>query len=184
MKSFIRFSFFIIIAIIVWWSVSADFSASRQLQQTSNEPYVDIFMNEFELTAMNETGTPAYILSGLRLQQFNNSDDTEITQPVFHLLQKNAQWKISADNAILNNKEHTILLKNNVLMQQQNIEPAINIRTQNLLVFTQTQIAQTQAAVEITQGSSQIKSTGMIFNNITSELDLSANVSSVLLPDE
>ncbi len=184
MKGLISFSFFIIIAIIVWWSVTEDFSASHQLQQDRDKPYVEIFMNEFELTAMDDSGTPAYILHGSTLQQFNNSDDTQITQAVFHLLQKNAQWKISADNAILNNKKQTIQLNNNVLMQQQNTEPAINIRTQSLLVYTQTQIAQTQKAVKITQGSSQIKANGMIFNNITSELELSPNVNSVLLPYE
>jgi len=184
MKGLISFSLFIVIAVIVWWSVTEDFSASHQLQQASDKPYVDIFMNEFELTAMDSSGTPGYILRGLYLQQFNNSDDTEITQPVFHLLQKNAQWIISADNAILNNKKQTIQLSDNVLMQQQNTEPAVNIRTQSLLVHTQTQIVQTQVAVDITQGRSRIKSNGMIFNNITNELELSPNVKSVLFPYE
>lgn len=183
MKSLISFSIFIIIAVIVWWSITEDFSG-HQLQQTDNKPYVEIFMNEFELTAMDESGVPNYTLHGAHLQQFNNSDDAEIEQPVFHLLQHNAQWKINADIAILNNKNKTIQLKNNVLMQQQNIEPAVSIRTQSLLVHTKTQIAQTQALVNIKQGLSQMKSTGMIYNNITSELELSSNVSGDLLPHE
>jgi lipopolysaccharide export system protein LptC len=184
MKGLISFSLFIVIAIIVWWSVTEDYSARHQFQQASDKPYVDIFMNEFELTAMDDSGAPGYILRGSHLQQFNNADDTLIKQPVFHLLQANAQWIISADNAILNNKKQTIQLNNNVLMQQQNSEPAVNIRTQSLLVHTQTQIVQTQVAVNITQGRSRIKSKGMIFNNITNELELSPNVNSVLFPYE
>ena len=184
MKGLISFSLFIVIAIIVWWSITEDFSDSHQLQQTSNKPYVDIFMNEFELTAMDDSGAPSYILHGSHLQQFNNSDDIEIEQPVIHLLKQNDQWKIIADSAILNNKNKTIQLNNNVLMQQQNIEPAISIRTQTIVMHTETQIAQTQALVDITQGLSQIKSDGMIFNNITSELELLSNVSGHFLPYE
>jgi lipopolysaccharide export system protein LptC len=183
MKGLVSFSLFIFIAIIVWWSITEDFSG-RQLQQTSNEPYLEIFMNDFELTAMDENGAPGYILQGSRLQQFNNSEDTEIEQPVFHLLQKGAQWKITADSAILSNKNKTIRLNNNVFMQQQNIEPAVSIRTQTLLVHTETQIAQTQALINFTQGLSKVKSNGMIFNNITSELELLSNVNGVLLPYE
>jgi len=183
MKGLVSFSLFIVIAIIVWWSITGDFSG-RQLQQTSNKPYLKIFMNDFELTAMDENGEPGYILHGSRLQQFNNSEDTEIEQPVFHLLQKGAQWKITADNAILSNKNKTIRLNNNVFMQQQNIEPAVSIRTQTLLVHTDTQIAQTKALINFTQGLSQMKSNGMIFNNITSELELLSNVNGVLLPYE
>ena len=184
MKGLISFSLFIVIAVIVWLTITQDISDSHQLQQTSDAPYVEIFMNEFELTAMNEDGTPAYILHGSHLQQFNNSDDIEIEQPIIRLLQQNEQWEISADSAILNNKNKTIQLNNNVLMQQQNIEPAINIRTQTILVHTKTQIAQTQAMVNITQGQTQIKSNGMIFNNITSELELLSNVSGHFLPYE
>ena len=67
-------------------------------------------------------------------------------------------------------------------MQQQNIEPAITIRTQSMLIHTRTQIAETRAQVDITQGKSQLTSTGMIYNNITSELELSSSVSGFYLP--
>ena len=184
MKGLISFSLFIFIAIIVWWSITQDISDNRQLQQTINKPYVNIFMNEFELTAMDDSGAPSYILYGSHLQRFNNSDNTEIKQPVFHILQKDAQWKITADSATLNNKNKTIRLNNNVFMQQQNIEPAVSIRTQTLLVHTKTQIAQTQALINFTKGLSQMKSNGMIFNNITSELELLSNVDGFFLPYE
>ena len=184
MKGLISFGLFIVIAVIVWLSITQDLSDSLQLQQTGNKPYVDIFMNEFKLTAMDESGAPSYILHGPHLQRFNNSDDIEIKQPVFHLLQKGAQWKITADIAILNNKNKTIRLNNNVFMQQQNIDPAVSIRTQTLLVHTETQIAQTQALINFTKGLSKMKSNGMIFNNITSELELLSNVDGFFLPYE
>ena len=69
-------------------------------------------------------------------------------------------------------------------MQQQNSEPAVSIRTETLLVHTKTQIAQTQALINFTKGLSQVKSKGMIFNNITSELELLSNVSGYFSPYE
>jgi len=51
-----------------------------------------------------------------------------------------------------------------------------------MLIHTKTQIAQTRTQVKITQGKSQLTSTGMIYNNKTSELELSSNVSGFYLP--
>ena len=131
---------------------------------------------------MNENGSPNYILNGSHLQRYNDSDETEVQQPVFNLLQESGRWKVSAENAIINDKNETIQLNDNVIMQQQNIEPAITIRTQRLLINTKTQIAQTQTQVNITQGQSLLKAKGMIFNNLTSELELLSNVSGYYLP--
>ena len=181
MKGPLSLIIFLFLAIIAWWSITEKHE-EEQLQQAKSKSYVEIFMNEFEITTMNENGSPNYILNGSYLQRYNDSDETEVQKPVFNLLQKNGQWKISADNAIINDKNETIQLNNNVIMQQQNFEPAITIRTQRLLINTKTQIAQTQTQVNITQGQSLLKAKGMIFNNLTSELELLSNVSGYYLP--
>ena len=182
MKRFISFSIFLIISIIVWWTVTNYSGGNDQIQQASSSRYVEVFMNEFELTAMDDTGKPNYTLNGSHLQRFNDSDETEIEKPVIQFIQQNGQWKVSADSAIINNKDETIRLKTNVIMQQQNIEPAITFRTQSLLLDTKTQIAQTDAQVEILQGISNIKSDGMVFNNKTHELELPSNVNGYCQP--
>jgi len=140
-------------------------------------------MNEFELTAMDDTGAPHYTLNGSHLQRFNDSDETEIKEPIIQFLQQSGQWKVSAKHAIINDEKETIHLNKNVVMQQQNIEPAITFRTQNLLINTKTHIAKTEKLVEITQGISNIKSQGMIFNNMTHELELSSNVNGYYQPN-
>ena len=182
MKHFITLSVFIAVAIIAWWSTLEDDNDTQQLQQSANQPYIEIFMNTFKITAMNESGIPAYTLNGEHLQKYNDTDDTEIKQPVLQLLQNensqsDNQWRISADSAIVNDKNETIQLIKNVVMQQQNIEPAVTIRTQTLLIHTDTQIAQTKAPVEITQGKSHLSSNGMTYNNVIGELELLSKVS-------
>ncbi|NOQ68626.1 MAG: LPS export ABC transporter periplasmic protein LptC [Gammaproteobacteria bacterium] len=182
MKHAINLSIFLVLAIIAWWSITTDYNNTHQLQQVTSKDYAEIFMNQFEMTVMGENGKPDYILNGLHLQRYSDSDDTEIKQPVFQLLQENNQWKVSADKALINDKNETLQLIDNVVMQQQNVKPAVTIRTQHLLINTNTQITQTQAQVDITQGKSRLKSNGMIFNNITSELELTSNVNGYYLP--
>jgi len=182
MKRLISLVVFIAVAIIVLWSTMSKFGDDDLFQQKQSKRYVEIFMNDFEMTAMNENGAPAYTLDGSHLERYNNSVKTRIKQPVFHLLDSDKQWVVSADSALVNDKKNTIRLKGNVIMQQQNIEPAVTIRTQSMLIHTKTQIAQTRAQVDITQGKSQLTSTGMIYNNMTSELELSSSVSGYYLP--
>lgn len=181
MKRLISLIVFIAVAIIALWSTLVDFGDDERLQ-TLSDRYVETFMNDFEMTAMNDNGEPAYILHGTHLERYSDSDETRIEQPVFQLLDADNQWRVSAEFALLNDKNNTLKLKNNVLMQQQNIEPAVTIRTQSMLIHTRTQIAQTQAKVELTQGKSQLTSDGMIYNNLTSELELNSNVSGFYLP--
>lgn len=175
---------FILLAIFAWWSITGDLSKQNAAQPDTAKRYVKLFINDFEITAMDENGKPDYILHGKHLQQFSDSEDTEIEQPIFLLLQDKGQWKISADTAIFNDRTETIRLKDNVLMQQQNIEPAVNISTQTLLIHTKTHIAETKSAVDIMRGHSHLKSNGMIFNNNTSELELSPNVKGHYLPHD
>ncbi len=182
MKRLIGLVVFFAVAVIAWWSTTGNFGEDNLFQPKQSKHYVEIFMNDFEMTAMNENGAPAYKLKGTHLKRFNDSDDTRVEQPVFHLLDAGKQWIIHADFALLNDKKNTIQLENNVVMQQQNTEPAITIRTRHMLIHTKTQIAQTQAQVDITQGKSQLTSIGMIYNNKTSELELISSVSGFYLP--
>jgi len=181
MKSLISLIVFATVAIIAWWTTTSYFSDEEE-SQTKSVRYIEIFMNEFEMTAMDENGNPAYTIDGKRLERYNDSDISRVELPVIHMLETGKQWKVSANFALLNDERNTIELKENVIMQQQNIEPAVIIRTENMLIHTNTQVAETDAQVDITQGKSKITSTGMIYNNITSKLELTSSVSGYYLP--
>lgn len=183
MKQIVSLGIFIALAIFAWFSITKFYSEDKQLPGKSRR-YVELFMNEFEMTTMNDKGEPVYILNGISLKRYNDSDDSEIEKPVFNLLQADKQWLVSADSATINDKNETIKLNSNVVMQQQNIDPATTIRTQTLTIYTKTQIAKTRALVTVTQGNSQLKSNGMIFNNITSQLELTSNVNGYYLPHD
>jgi len=173
----------LVLSVMVWWSIT-DLTDDTGIQLETSKPYAEIYMNDFEITAMNEDGSPGYILSGKYMQKINESDEIEIEQPIFLMKQQENQWEVTADSAILNDKQETILLTDNIIMQQQNADPAVTIRTSDLLIHTKTQVAQTRAHVDISNGISQIESDGMIYNNISSDLELSSNVNGYYVPND
>lgn len=191
-KGIISLGIFILLAIVAWWTISNN-EKSNDLALEEKEHFVVAYMNDFEMTAMDASGTPGFTLKGSHMEKFNYTNETRIRQPVFQLLQAKKHWKISADSAIVNDENETIRLNNNVVMQQlatqtstnknkinvkqtEPTEAEITIRTPTLLINTKKQIAETKAEVTITQGNSKIRSTGMIFNNLANEIELSSNV--------
>ena len=178
MKQAINLSIFLCLAFLTWWTLTTD--DSDQFVETNDTKYVELFMNDFEMTAMNENGKPNYTLNGARLERYVNSDDTEVQQPIINLLQEENQWEVVAEQATINHKDDTIQLTKNVVMQQQindkNNSPSVTIRTQHLIINTKTQVAQTTAQVDLTQGQSRLQSKGMMFNNMTNQLEFSSNV--------
>ena len=184
MKRSISLTLFIVMCIVVLWTITTDHSEEDESTLVKSKRYIELFMNEFQLTSMDKEGRPSYMITGIELKRYSNSDDTEVTQPVLHLLQNDNQWIINADTALFNDKNNTIRLQDNVLMQQQNVTPAVNLRTQSMLVNTRTQIAKTEAHVNITKGNSTLNSDGMIYNNVTSELKLLSRVNGFYEPNE
>jgi len=182
MKRLISLVVFLAVVAIAWWSTTGNLTDNNLFQTKPGKHFIKAFMNDFKMIAMNDKGTPAYTLNGKHLERYNDSDVAKVEEPVFHLLDSKQRWIVHADLALINEKNNTIQLKNNVVMQQQNNEPAIIIRSQSMLIHTRTQIAQTRTLVNITQGKSQLTSTGMIYNNITSELELSSRVSGYYSP--
>jgi lipopolysaccharide export system protein LptC len=184
MKHAVRFSIFFILAIVVWWTITSNYSETSKLAFDRSKQFAEVFMHDFSMTAMNDDGRPNYLLNGSYLQRNTGSHNTMIEQPVFQMLKKDNRWKIVADQAIFNDRKETIQLKNNVVMQQQNTDSAVTIRTDYLMINTKTQIAKTDSQIDLTRGKSRLKSVGMTYDNNTSELELSSNVNGYYFPHD
>ena len=176
MKTLISGIVFIIAAIIVWWSITDRSAYNDHLQPVMKQPYLEIFMDNFKITALNSLGQVDYILSGKRIERYHNSENATAFLPVFKFLQQNNQWLITAKTAIINQKNNTIKLSNNVVMQQQNQPQAIKITSQTMLINTLTQTASTNSPIEFLNGQSKMQSTGMIFYHRKNVFELNRKV--------
>jgi lipopolysaccharide export system protein LptC len=182
MKTGTSLLLFLVISTIVWWSITSDFEQQHSPFEGRDADYVEVFMNDFHLTRMDERGKPRFTLNGEHLEKYRQKDMTHVTEPVLNLLQEN-KWRLSASTALLDDANETVEFIDNVVMQQLETEPAVTVHTQRMMIDTRTQIAQTDSPVKVIQGDSELNSIGMIYNNQTNVLELLTRVQGYIQPE-
>ena len=168
---------FIIIALIGIWSALEDpEEASVAVKDTH---FVDAYAKDFTMFAMNEHGYPYYTMTARLMEHFNDTGESEITQPVFNFNRDEKEWVISAKRGRIDEDNIWVTLKQDVVMLQQNTDNPLQLKTSKMRFNTKTQIAHSDKQVDITQGELSLKSNGMIFNNISGNLELLAGVNGI-----
>jgi len=140
--------------------------------------FIDLFMRDFTMTAMNESGTPSHTLQASYLEHYSDGKNSRLEKPVIRLLQASGNWIISAETGIIDDDQSQITLYENVVMSQQETEFPIQIETSQLEIDTTRQIAKTDQAVHIVQKGFNLQSQGMMLNNISGNFELLANITS------
>jgi len=164
----------IIIALIGIWSV---LEAPDEAPVVTKDPhFVDAYAKDFTMTSMNKDGQPYYTLTAHLMEHFNDSGESEITQPVFNINRDDNAWVISSKRGKIDDDNIWVTLNEDVVMLQKNSDNPLQLKTSKMRFNTKTQIANSDERVDITQGELSLKSSGMIFNNITSDLELLAGV--------
>ena len=172
MKRLFSFSIIIIAALIFWGSQTwEDTKAIKDLESTDPH-YVDVFIRDFTITAMNEDGQPAYILKAKLFEHYNDSSYAVISEPVINLKQGNQHWLISAKTGEIDDDNQRIILRDSVVLQQQNTSQPIRLETEQLEIDTHQQIAKSTQTVSIIQQEFNLQSEGMILNNASGQLEL------------
>lgn len=167
----------IIIALIGIWSV---LEAPDEAPVTATDPhFVDAYAKDFTMLSMNKQGQPYYTMTAQLMEHFNDSGESEITQPVFNINREDKAWVISAKRGRIDDDNTWVTLNDNVVMLQKNSDNPLQLKTSKMRFNTKTQIANTDKRVNITQGTLSLKSNGMIFNNITGNLELLAGVNGI-----
>jgi LPS export ABC transporter protein LptC len=138
--------------------------------------FVDLFMRNFTLTAMNEDGKPGYTLQASYFEHYNDGSPSRLEKPVIQLLQDKNNWVITARSGQFDKDNNLIILHDDVVMQQQQVDVPVQAETSQLEINTSSQVARTDHQVNITQGKLELESRGMILNNSTGEFELLASV--------
>lgn len=182
MKRLLTLSIFVIIALAFWGLQNFDGDKDKAVNDHDNPRFVDLFIRDFTLTAMNENGKPGYTLQASYFEHFNDGSNPQIEKPVLHLLQANSNWIITAKTGEIDNDNHLIILHDDVVMQQQQTEFPVQVETSQLKINTRNQIARSDQAVNIIQRELKLKAKGLILNNSTGELELLASVKGKYAP--
>ena len=164
----------VIIALTGIWAV---LEAPEEAPEVAREPhYVDAYVKDFTMLSMDENGLPHFTLTADLMEHFNDTGESEITEPVFNISRDNDAWIISARRGTIDDDNTWVTLNDDVVMLQKNTTPPMRLTTNTMRFNTKTQIADTDQRVNITQGDLSLKSNGMVFNNVTGNLELLAGV--------
>jgi lipopolysaccharide export system protein LptC len=167
----------IVIALIGIWSVLE--APDEAPVVIKNPHFVDAYARDFTMLSMNEDGHPYYTLTAEFMEHFNDSGESEITQPVFNINKDDSAWVISASKGTIDDDNTWVTLSKDVVMLQNNTEAPLQLKTSRMRFNTKTQIAHSNRRVDITQGALSLKSNGMVFNNKTGDLELLAGVNGI-----
>jgi len=167
----------ITIAIISSIGILSVLEAPDEAPLVETDPhFVDAYVKDFTMVSMNENGRPGYTLTANLMEHFNDTGESEISEPVFNINREDNIWVISARNGIIDDDYTWVTLEDDVVMLEKGSEIPLKLKTSKIRFNTKTQVANSDRPVDITKGSMSIKSKGMKFNNITGRLELLANV--------
>jgi LPS export ABC transporter protein LptC len=175
-KRLLTLSIIVFIALAFWGLQNFDEQKDNTASNEVDSHFVDLFMHDFTLTAMNENGNPGYTLQASYFEHYNDGSNSLIEKPVIHLLQDSNSWVITAKSGEIDKDNNLIILHDDVLMQQQQTDTPVQIETSQLKINTTSQIARSDQPVNIVQGKLKLKSKGLILNNSTGVFELLASV--------
>jgi len=169
-----------IIALFSWWLLSTE--QKKQVSITEDDHFIDAFINNFTLTSTDETGRTAYTLKADRLEHYNDSEISLIFNPIINISQQQSSWSITADFGEIDNKQVNINLLENVIMKQLDSAETFELRTQAMTINTRSQIIESDKIVKIRNGSLDLVSKGMHYNNTDQLLRLLSDVDGIYVP--
>lgn len=159
----------------------ANRDTSPAIQTKTNDP--DVFVEGVSLTRTDASGEPIFQMSAQSMQHFPFDGSSKFEQPrLISLDSAKPKVTLTADQAIASaNGEQTVLTGNVVLERQSGPEkPQLVVRTERITLLSENQIARTDAKVQIEQGNARLTGTGMEFDNLSRDLNLSSQVRGVM----
>jgi LPS export ABC transporter protein LptC len=175
-----------LIALLIWWFRLVDDRPVNLLTRV-NPHFIDAYMRDFKLTAMNTDGKPGYTLRAHEFNHYNDQDIATLQQPVIHLEHANSNWRLSAQDGEINDTQNAIVLYKNVVMQQlpgqtvanHTAQPGVRLRTERLDIDTNKQLVTSDQLTQIDYKHISLSSHGIRLDNLKGQLDLLAEVTGV-----
>lgn len=164
-------------AIFALW-LQEDVKKKPDVDSKAESRFPDYFMENFSITSMNESGSPAYVLKAQKMLHYSDEDYSELVLPVISFTDNKKHFTIQSASAKFKQSENTIHLHDNVIIQRvaSKNQNELFIYTDYLKIDTQTRIAETDQAARIITGKAELKTVGLVFDNMQGLLKLKSQV--------
>lgn len=145
----------------------------------------DYFVEQFNFVRASKIGQARYAISGARLTHFPKQDNYEIILPVMKSLSTDRpSIDMRAQRAIANSDASQVQMFDDVHIDRPESKgaPHFHLKSEYMLIFPDDDMMQTDKAVDIAQGGTEITGEGMVANNATLIFTLARNVHSITQP--
>lgn len=168
-------------AMTFWLERAAQLAPSSNAAQRHDPDY---FIENFTVERFDPQGKLQHTIVAKYMQHYPDNDSTDVTTPhiTFH---KTRQTVVTADTANIDSGGKTVVLNGHVRVLSNNPKgPPTEITSTTMTVFPDDEIAQTKAAVTITQGKSVLHGSGMHANNKTKIATLHGRATGTIAPKQ
>lgn len=173
-----------LVAGLSWWMLrSADPVSVSEGKKTRHEP--DYYMEQFELTSLNELGEPAYRLDADNMLHYPDDDSATLERPHLVVFRGEKEfWDIRAESGLVTNSGESVLLQGEVIILRINSDhpQALEVHTSDLMVRPQEKFAETAAAVTIKDQRGVTRAVGMWADLNQRRVELLSNVRGDYVP--
>ena len=129
---------------------------------------------DFSAQVLNEQGQVNFQMEAPILRNNASSQIGTVENPHIRIQQKEDQWYITADSAIIAaDREHVSLIGNvDMLRENQSSHATLRIRTRDVMLNVKPKTASTDASVNIAQNSDHLEAVGMRLDMKTDSYEL------------
>lgn len=147
-----------------------------QQQLDSQVAENDLYLETFELEAYAPNGSISHITKGAALKRNAGTGAYTLEQPLINLTdEKGNTWLLQSQSGRMTANMETAVLEGGVTLTRSD-DAGLTLKTPALEVDTVTRLVNSQAGVEITQGSNTINSVNLIANLKTGSLEMNERV--------
>ncbi|MCL1143763.1 LPS export ABC transporter periplasmic protein LptC [Shewanella gaetbuli] len=172
------------LALVLYWQVQVKRNQQHVVIDSSIERPAYI-ANNLRTTEFNEQGLIESKVSAKYMEHYASSNTTKFTQPILLLYPENgkAQWRVTAQNASLDQQTNIVNIENDVIIDAIDIEePLQSLATQKVTFDLNTMIGESQEPVQIKGIGYDIKGVGLFADLNAEQITLLSQVEGTYEP--
>ena len=154
----------------------------RQVNDVIEQPTgIDFFIESPTIIRYDDnTGVPESRVAAARLNYYADTRETELVSPVFDIKGLNYSWQVAANHALQAGSEQPVTLQGDVVITKTGTDDPVELITQDLVIDTESHVANTAAVTKIIARDSSTQSNGLKVNFKTNTVDLVSKVSTTI----
>ncbi len=166
-----------------WLNQLAQTEPEKSASQKRHDP--DAIVENFSAVALNEQGTPRFIMAAKKMLHYADDDSTTLEVPHFtYLSPEQPAMHAIAKRGIVSSKGDEIFLLDGVevLREAGSSQDELRIHTEYLHLVPDEQLADSNRAVTITEANNTVQAAGLELDNRARTLKLLARVKAEYVP--